>query len=196
MARARSNQAFIGPCEVRNCSWCESSGILRHAVTGVDLAGDDADQELRSDPAGVEGVVRLRAVADDRRADLHHLARDVGVVVEAEHDRHVRPEDRAAERDLLALDIVDAIRRAGAVQLQREPVDRPAAARPAPDALLEVAVGLARDAAAGDRPAPDDRNRLDGEDRIPRPPARWPPIWPMPRSFATISSPSKMPKAS
>ena len=29
MARARSNHAFIGPCAVRNFSWCVTSGILR-----------------------------------------------------------------------------------------------------------------------------------------------------------------------
>ena len=48
MARARSNQTFIGPCAVRNCSWCEISGILRHAVTGVSLAARRCGSAARS----------------------------------------------------------------------------------------------------------------------------------------------------
>ena len=34
IARARSNQVFIGPAAVRNCSWWVMSGIFRHAIVG------------------------------------------------------------------------------------------------------------------------------------------------------------------
>jgi hypothetical protein len=46
-------------------------------------------------------------MADDQIDVRDHLFRDIGVVVEPQNDRHVRPEDRAAERRLLALDIVE-----------------------------------------------------------------------------------------
>ena len=70
---------------------------------------------------------------------------DVGVVVEAEQDRHVGAEDLAAERGLLALDIVEANGRAGAVQLQVQPVE-PARrrVRPLADDIQEIGAGTHR----------------------------------------------------
>ena len=59
--------------------------------------------------------------------------RDVGVVIEPEHDRHAIAQDRAAQRDLLALHVVDPLGRAGAVELQRQPVDR--SRRPSPASM-------------------------------------------------------------
>ena len=85
------------------------------------------------------GCVRC---ADDRGAVLDDLARHVGVMVETEHDRDVGAEDRAAELDLLALDVVDALGRAGAVELERKPVDRAGRLEAGADALLEEVVGV------------------------------------------------------
>ena len=107
--------------------------------------------------------MRLRAVGDDRRAVLDDLPGHVGMVIEPEHDRHAVAEDLAAERHLLALHVVDPFRRAGAVELERQAVDRSGGAQSLADAVLEEAVGLGADPSAGDRPGADDRDGLDGE---------------------------------
>ena len=58
-------------------------------------------------------------------AALDHLPGDIGMVVEAENDRHVGAQNLAAEGSLLAFYVVDALGGAGAVKLQREAVDPP-----------------------------------------------------------------------
>jgi hypothetical protein len=125
------------------------------------LAGRDADQQFGADAAGVEGIVRLRAVADDRRREIDHALRHVGMMIERHDDRHVRPQNLAADRELRALDVVDALRGAGAVELQRQPVDASGASQAVADARLEEQPALGRDAPARRGPAAGDRNRFD-----------------------------------
>src|SRR6185437_7422553 len=102
-------------------------------------------------------VMRLGAVPDDRRARLDHLACHARVVVETEHDR---AEDRAAQRRLLALDIIDAIRRASAVQIEREPVELAGGPQSGTELRREEVERLARDPASGAAPGGENRNRL------------------------------------
>ena len=139
------------------------------------------------------GCVRC---ADDGVDALDHLLRDVGVVIEPEHDRDVRPEDLAAERGLLALDVVDALGRAGAVQLQRQPVDpAPRRFEPAADLVVKIVVR-----GALIRPPATAQARMIGTISMASPDSSAalmkPPIWPRPRSFSKISGPSKIPNAS
>jgi hypothetical protein len=105
--------------------------------------------------------MRLGAVADDGRAALHDLAGHVGVVVEPEDDRDLASQDRAAERYLLAFDVVDPLGRAGAVQLQRQPVDGSGGLQPFPDAPGEDLERVACDATARHCKGPDNRDSLD-----------------------------------
>jgi hypothetical protein len=80
---------------------------------------DDPEQQLGADHTGVERIVRLGPMPDDRIDAADHLLRHIGMMIEPEHDRHAGPEHLPAQRRLLALDIVDPLRGAGAMQLQR-----------------------------------------------------------------------------
>ncbi len=97
-------------------------GDLAHRDHRPEAFLDHAKQQSAADQSGVEGIVRLGAVPDDGVDRIDHPARHVGVVVEAEQDRHVGSEDLAAEVRLLALDIVEAHGRAGPVKLEVQPV--------------------------------------------------------------------------
>ena len=129
-------------------------------------AEQDLEHQSGADAPGVVRVVRLGAVADDRRGQRHHLARDVAVVVQAQHDRQVRAQHRAAGLELRALHIVDANGCTGAVQLQRQRVDGPGGLQAEADLLLEEAVGFRSDAPARDGPATHDGNDLDVAARL------------------------------
>ena len=152
----------------------------------------------RADPAGVEGIVRLRAVGDDRRADLHHLARHVGVVVEAEHDRHVaargsrgrarpaRPRRRRCPRPR---------RRRGAAAPARRSCPPPS--RPVADPLLEEvdsASRVMRPPATAQRA--DDRHGLDVAGRTLRRPRDGRRSGRRRAASRRSPRPSKMPNAS
>ena len=122
------------------------------------------------------GCVRCPTMAV---AVVDHLLRDVGVMIEPEDDRHVRAQDRAAERDLLALDVVDALGRAGAVQLQRQPVDR-SGRRASPARILS---SKKSNASRVMRPPATAQARTIGtvsigEPGMPRHASRCPPTWP------------------
>jgi len=133
----------------------------------LDLARDRADQESGADPAGVERLVRLGAMRDDPRAERHHARGHVGVVVERHDDRYVGPEDLAAQRELLALDVVDARRTVAALgststmKVQREAVDPPGGFQAVADLVLKEPPRLLGDAPAGGRPGAEDRHGLD-----------------------------------
>ena len=148
MARARSNHIFIGPFAVRNCSWCESSGSLRHAVTGIGLVPRMI--RIRSSVPilpGVERVVRLRAVRDDRRAVLDDLPRSrwhgdrapstIGTSVAEDLRGRARPARPPRRRCPSAAQ--------APWSCSAKPVDRSGGAQSLADAVLEEAVGLGAD---------------------------------------------------
>ena len=88
-------------------------------------------------------------------------------------------EDRAAERDLLALDVVDAFGGAGAVELQTQA--RRSARPPSGRARMrssKKSIGLRGDPPARDRPAADDRHRSRSSRPDSSTASRCPPIWP------------------
>ena len=66
---------------------------------------------------GVERIVGLRAVTDNRRAVVDDFLRDVGVMIEAKHDGNAIAQDGPAQLDLCAFHVVDPLGRAGAVEL-------------------------------------------------------------------------------
>jgi hypothetical protein len=113
-------------------------------MTGFAPVAEDPQQQLGADHAGVEDIVRLVRCPTTAVAVGHDLLGDVGMVIEPEDDGDVGPENLPAERDLLALDIVDALGGAGAVQLQRQPVDGTGRPEPLADLGLEVVEGLPR----------------------------------------------------
>ena len=121
----------------------------------------DLEHDLRAQPAGVVRVVRLGPVADDGRAQSHHFFCDVAVVVQAQHDGHIGSENIPACLQLSALNIVDAIGGAGAVNLQRQRINRAGGLQAEPDFLLKETVGILSDASTRDRPPADDGNHGD-----------------------------------
>ena len=132
----------------------------------LQLFGDDADQQVGADDAGIERIVRLGAVADNRVGIVDDLPGDIAVVIEPENDRHVGAQDFSAELDLLALDIVDLLGGAGAVQLQRQPVDLAGCGEALPDLVLEEFESFGSDTPTGHGPGADDGDRLDLEPRV------------------------------
>ena len=129
-------------------------------MTGFRLLANHADEQRRSEDTGVEGIVRLRAMCDDGIDRAHHEIRDIAVVIEAENDRYVRPEHLAAERGLFALDVVNALGRAGAMQLKCEAIDLARSLQARANAVEEELAQLAVDAPSGDGEGADDRDRL------------------------------------
>ena len=130
---------------------------------GLRASRHDPEQKFGADLAGVERIVGLRAVTDNRRAVVDDILRHVGVMIEAEHDGNVIAEDGPAELDLCAFHVVDPLGRAGAVELQRQPVDGSRGFEPGSDAVGKEVEGLPRDPSACDREAANDRNGLDLE---------------------------------
>jgi len=100
-------------------------------------------------------------MGDDGIDRAHHEIRDIAVVIEAENDRYIRPEHLAAERGLFALDVVNALGRTGAMQLQCEAVDLARSLQAGANAVEEELARLAVDAPSGDGEGADDRDRID-----------------------------------
>ncbi len=83
-------------------------------------------EEARDSRTGVGHVdVRIGAVGDQRVGVLQHLLRDVGMQVQAGHDRNVGADHGAHPRQQLAFTIVEVLRHHGSVQIQIDGVDFP-----------------------------------------------------------------------
>ena len=93
--------------------------------------------------------MRLVTVANDGGAEFDHLARDVGVVVERQDDGNVRAEDRPAKSQLRAFDIVHALGRTCAMQMNHQRVEPASLAQASGDLLLEEQSRFRGDPAAG-----------------------------------------------
>ena len=69
--------------------------------------------------------VRIGAIADQRGRELRHLGRQIGVIVEARHDRQVVADDAADAPQQLAFAVLGVLRHHGAVQVEVDRVERP-----------------------------------------------------------------------
>ena len=136
-------------------------GDLAHRDDRPEAFPDHAQQQRAADHSGIEGIVRLGAVPDDGIDGIDHPLCDVGVVVEAEQDRHVGSEDLAAEVGLLALDVVEANGRAGAVKLEVQAVEPAGVLQALADDIQEVGAEFIVDASSGHGMSANDGNRLD-----------------------------------
>ena len=113
----------------------------------------DFEHELGADTAGIVGVMRLGAVADDGCAQLDHFFRHIGMVVQAEHDGYGRPQHCAAGLQLLALNIIHSHGGAGTVELQRKRVNAACGLQPEPNLLFKKRIGSSINAPARHGPA-------------------------------------------
>ncbi len=122
-------------------------GVAHH---GGDLAAngthEQADGFLR--PL-VDVDMRIGVVPDDHRGEVHQVPGGVGVEVERDGDRHVRPRDLADAAEDLVIGVGVILRDHRAMQVEHDTVGRQGvadAARQLPDESLE---GLAVDRAGG-----------------------------------------------
>ena len=91
---------------------------------------------------------------------LHHLGRDVGVVVEADGDRHLVPHHRPHASQQLALAVLEGRADHGAVQVEIDRVDRHGRRQP-PDQLAgDALVGVGSHQPAGAAAGPQQRHDL------------------------------------
>ena len=79
-------------------------------------------------------------------------------MVQRQDDRHREPEHLAADREQPALDVVDAFRGTGAMQVHREPIDPAGRLEAPPEAILEIAQRFDGDPPAATTPASRQRH--------------------------------------
>ena len=102
--------------------------------------------------------VRVGAVADEAVGRLHHLRRDVGVVVEADGDRHVRADGGAHAAQQLALAVLERLADHGAVQVEVDGIDGQRLGEAADELAGDALVGIGGDEAAGAAAGPQQRH--------------------------------------
>ena len=130
---------------------------------GLELAAQDGHEQASGELPGVAHGVRLRAVRDQGVAAVDHALREVGVVIEGQHDRGIRADGRAHELLQATLGVRIVIGRGGAVQGQVDGVERGRRPYARGDALLEPGAGRRRQRAVRAGRGVDDRAGLPVE---------------------------------
>ena len=102
--------------------------------------------------------VRVGAVGDQAVGVLHHLRRDVGMIVEADGDGHARAHGGAHAAQQLALAVLERLAHHGAVQVEIDGVDRHRRRQPPDQLARDPLVGIGRDEPAGAAAGPQQRH--------------------------------------
>ena len=108
---------------------------------GLELAAQDGHEQASGELPGVAHGVRLRAVRDQGVAAVDHALREVGVVVEGQHDRGIGADGLAHELLQATLGVRLVIGRGGAVQGEVNRVEPARGPYARDDALLEPGAG-------------------------------------------------------
>ena len=121
-----------------------------------------------ADLAGVERIVRLRAMPDDRRAVRRPSWRDIGVMIEPQDDRHARHRGSSGRARPVRPPRRRCLRprrhREAAARAHRSCLPR---SRPVRIFVSEEVVRLLCDPPSRDRRRANDRNGLDREAGLP-----------------------------
>ena len=116
---------------------------------------------FRGGATGVGHVdMRIGAIGNQRVGMLHHLRRDVGVQVEADHQRQVLADHLANAGKDFSFAVVDMFRDHRAMQIEIDAVDGAGGFDAIDDGLGDALIGILRDVRRWACGAPDGRHQL------------------------------------
>ncbi len=108
------------------------------------------------------GHIHMRIGAKtDQHIDIRNkIFRDIAMKIERRGDGQIRPDDLAQTANQLPFPVVEMFSHHGAVQVQKDPVERPGISDAFDDLTGDRLIGVAAYMGRGDCPCPEDRNDI------------------------------------